>query len=325
MRLVMSCAPILKMSYQPIYEGHMVAKIVLFLLRGLSWLPLIVARSLSRLLAHLMVAFNATPLSVSQVNLRLCYPTMPEKEIQALSRAHMEHFANILCETPQIWRKGYPWLIKNIVGFQGMEHLQATSDDPAGTIFLIPHHGSWEAIGIWLAQLAPLTSLYAPAKNPALDHWVKSSRLRSGMCLAPTNVRGVARLLKALKRGDNVAILPDQSPKLSGGAFSTLFGVPALTMTLTHNLIQRTRCRVIFVAAIRVKGGFEIVMQPAPEQIYSADQQASLLALNGGVESIVALAPSQYQWTYKRFRIQPDQAGQPDESINLYPKGPQKL
>jgi KDO2-lipid IV(A) lauroyltransferase len=155
MRLVMSCAPISKMGYQPIYEGPMVAKIVLFLLRGLSWLPLTVARSLSRLLAHLMVACNATPLGVSQVNLRLCYPTMPEKEIQALSRVHMEHFANILCETPQIWRKGYPWLIKNIIGVQGMEHLQATSDDAAGTIFLIPHHGSWEAIGIGSLSLPP--------------------------------------------------------------------------------------------------------------------------------------------------------------------------
>ena len=301
----------------------MVAKIVLFILRGLSWLPLTVARSLSRLLAHLMVVFNATPLGVSQINLRLCYPTMSEEEIQVLSRAHMEHFAHILCETPQIWRKGYPWLVENIVSCQGMEHLQNKSDNGAGTIFLVPHHGSWEAIGIWLAQLGPMTSLYEPAKHPALDNWVKISRLRSGMSLAPTNVRGVAQLLKALKRGHNVVILPDQSPRISGGAFSVLFGVPALTMTLTHNLIQRTGCQVLFVAAIRVKGGFEIVLQSAPEDIYSADEQSSLLALNAGVESIVALAPSQYQWAYKRFRIQPDQAGQPDESINLYPKGPQ--
>jgi len=301
----------------------MVAKIVLFILRGLSWLPLSVARSLSRLLARLIVVFNATPLGVSKINLRLCYPMMSEEEIQVLSRAHMEHFAHILCETPQIWRKGYPWLVENIVSCQGMELLQKGSDKGTGTIFLVPHHGSWEAMGIWLARLGPMTSLYEPAKHPALDSWVKSSRLRSGMSLAPTNVRGVAQLLKGLKRGDNVAILPDQSPRLSGGAFSVLFGVPALTMTLTHNLIQRTGCQVLFVAAIRVKGGFEIVLQSAPEDIYSADEQSSLLALNAGVESIVALAPSQYQWAYKRFRIQPDQAGQPDESINLYPKGPQ--
>lgn len=301
----------------------MVAKIVLFILRGLSWLPLSVARSLSRLLARLIVVFNATPLGVSKINLRLCYPMMSEEEIQVLSRAHMEHFAHILCETPQIWRKGYPWLVENIVSCQGMELLQKGADKGTGTIFLVPHHGSWEAIGIWLARLGPMTSLYEPAKHPALDSWVKSSRLRSGMSLAPTNVRGVAQLLKGLKRGDNVAILPDQSPRLSGGAFSVLFGVPALTMTLTHNLIQRTGCQVLFVAAIRVKGGFEIVLQSAPEDIYSADEQSSLLALNAGVESIVALAPSQYQWAYKRFRIQPDQAGQPDESINLYPKGPQ--
>jgi KDO2-lipid IV(A) lauroyltransferase len=54
---------------------------------------------------------------------------------------------------------------------------------------------------------------------------------------------------------------------------------------------------------------------PAEEAINSADQQTSLDALNRGVESIVALAPSQYQWEYKRFKARPE--GYPP----IYPKG----
>jgi KDO2-lipid IV(A) lauroyltransferase len=41
------------------------------------------------------------------------------------------------------------------------------------------------------------------------------------------------------------------------------------------------------------------------EDLYSEDIQTSLAALNRGVEAIVALAPEQYQWEYKRFRDRP--------------------
>lgn len=44
---------------------------------------------------------------------------------------------------------------------------------------------------------------------------------------------------------------------------------------------------------------------PVGEDLYSEDIQTSLAALNRGVEAIVALAPEQYQWEYKRFRDRP--------------------
>ena len=43
-----------------------------------------------------------------------------------------------------------------------------------------------------------------------------------------------------------------------------------------------------------------------PEQLYSEDQVTAISALNDDAARIVALAPAQYQWEYKRFRMQPD-------------------
>jgi KDO2-lipid IV(A) lauroyltransferase len=58
-------------------------------------------------------------------------------------------------------------------------------------------------------------------------------------------------------------------------------------------------------AALRISGGWELHFLPVSEDLYSEDIETSLAALNSGVEAIIALAPEQYQWEYKRFRDQP--------------------
>jgi len=131
----------------------------------------------------------------------------------------------------------------------------------------------------------------------------------------PTNVRGVAALLKALQRGEVTAILPDQQPPTGSGDFAPLFGVQALTMTLTHNLLKRSASQAIFCCALRERGGWRLYFMPADDMIYSHDQATSLRAMNAGTESVVAMAPDQYQWEYKRFRARPE-GGPP-----IYPAG----
>ena len=51
--------------------------------------------------------------------------------------------------------------------------------------------------------------------------------------------------------------------------------------------------------------GFRMHFLPAPEGIDSPDPVTAVTALNRGVEQCVELAPSQYQWSYKRFRTRP--------------------
>jgi KDO2-lipid IV(A) lauroyltransferase len=175
-------------------------------------------------------------------------------------------------------------------------------------MLLIPHQGNWEVIGLWISAQTAMTSLYQPPKLPTLDKWIKRAREKAGADLVPTNISGVAALLKALKKSETVAILPDQQPSTSGGDFAPLFGAQALTMTLAHNLLSRSQAQAIFCCALREAGGWRLHFCTADQAIYSADQAVSLAAMNAGVESIAALSPEQYQWEYKRFRAQPDGA-----------------
>lgn len=203
--------------------------------------------------------------------------------------------------------KGYRWLEPRILRVHGRDVLARALATGKGVLLLAPHIGNWEVLGLYLARQAAVTSLYQPPDMATLDKVIRSSREKSGATLVPTNRRGVAALVRALKAGNVSAILPDQVPdKRAGGAFAPFFGHPALTMTLVTNLRRSAGCQVVAGLARRVPGGFEIHFLEAADGIDSDDEARALAALNATVEACVAICPEQYQWEYKRFRKQPD-------------------
>lgn len=284
----------------------MKSALLLGLMKIISLLPLGVARFLGKVMGMAMAAFSSKSFKITLRNLSFCFSSQSQQANQQLAKKRMQHLGQAFFETPILWRKPSKWLQTKIVSVEGEALLQEALSNDRGTILLIPHQGNWEVIGLWIAQQTAMTSLYQPAKIAALDQWIKHSREKTGANLVPTNLSGVAALLKALKRSETVAILPDQQPSRSGGEFAPLFGVQALTMTLTHNLLNRSNAQAIFCCALRDAGGWQLHFSPADPSIYQADQSESLAAMNAGVESIAALALEQYQWEYKRFRAQPE-------------------
>ena len=279
--------------------------LILWLLKLISWLPLGIARLKGLFFGWLLYAINAQPARITKLNLALCYPEMSTIDAKKLCKKRMKHLAQTIFETPKVWRKGNPWVTQNIVSINGLALFEAAIADSRGTILVIPHQGNWEVLGLWAGQHKAMTSLYDPPRMRALENWIKTSRQQSGATLVPTNVRGVAAIIKALKRGEITGILPDQQPPPESGEFATLLGVQTRTMTLINKLLLRSGSRALMCTALRVSGGWELHFLPVGEDLYSEDIQTSLAALNRGVEAIVALAPEQYQWEYKRFRDRP--------------------
>jgi KDO2-lipid IV(A) lauroyltransferase len=120
-------------------------------------------------------------------------------------------------------------------------------------------------------------------------------------------MRGVKALLKALKAGESVAILPDQTPAEGSGEFADFYGQQTYTMTLVHTLIKRTGAKVVSGGAQRTGSNqFHLQFQPAPEAIYSDDMLTSVAGLNECVKQCIELCPEQYQWEYNRFKLLPN-------------------
>lgn len=280
--------------------------VVRALLQLAAWLPLRLLRGIGWLLGRALWLSNGRSRQVAERNLELCLPSIPAPRRRALVRARMVALAQTALEVGPIWFRPATVSLGWVRRVQGESLLAAAAEQGRGVIVLAPHCGNWELLGLYIAARHPISIMYLPQRDAGLDQLVRAVRSRHGAELAPATPAGVRTLLKALKRGELVGILPDQEPKLAGGQYAPLFGRPALTMTLASNLAARTGALVISACAMRCRGGFEVRFEEVPAAIASDDTDRALTALNQAVERCAMVDPAQYQWEYKRYRSQPD-------------------
>lgn len=286
------------------FPNFVISRLISVLFTLVSLLPLGTVRAIGNMLGALAYKLDIELVKVTRRNLHLCYPELPQEQIEALSRASIQHTFIFGFEACLIWKRDSAWFNSVIHGVDGEQLLTRAIAEGNGVVILGPHLGNWEVIGKKLPEYAEVLNLYAPPRNTVLEDVIKAGRESSGAKLVPTTSRGIAKILKHLKTGGLTGILPDQVPAKGSGEYSEFFGITALTMTLVHGLITRTNCKVLISAAIRQENGFKISFQEPDQRIYSDDLSISLLGLNKSVEQIIALAPAQYQWEYKRFKRQ---------------------
>lgn len=250
---------------------------------------------------------NGRARKVTEINLALCLPEMSRAERQQLARRSLAATAITACETAFIWTRSFEEVRPLIRTISGEACLQEALQRERGVIILAPHLGNWEMVPYYLAGLRKFTAMYAPAKIPQLNDIMVTGRTRAGYFLAPANAAGVKMLLKSLKAGEIIGILPDQVPEDESGGFAPFFGRQAMTMTLIATLARRTGAQVVCAYAKRLEHstGFELCFRPVTGNVAAEDIAEALTALNRSIENCVRDCPEQYQWEYKRFRKQP--------------------
>jgi len=277
------------------------------LMRFFSWVPLRVNRFIANGIGRFLYALNIREGHTTERNLELCFPQMPASKRAKLAKASLRQSANWSMEASAVWLRSTAWRESKIVKFHNRELYDRAVNGNRGVLLLLPHFGNWEMIGLWCGDQAKTTAMYRKPKMEDLDPLLRKIRESAELStLVPTSARGVMSVLKALKRGEQTIVLPDQVPVGEGGLYSNFFGLPAYTQTLAFNLIQKTNSIALFGYAKRVPGGFELGFIEPPAEIYSESAQESVDALNRGIEQLCQLDLSQYQWEYKRFKNQAD-------------------
>jgi KDO2-lipid IV(A) lauroyltransferase len=270
-------------------------------------LPLRALHAVGHAIAFTVQLFGRRELGVIRRNLALAFPSLAADARETLVRETLRHTGATLAETCRFFTTSATRNLVLVREVIGQEHLDAAQASGRGVIVAAPHLGNWELLNQFLASRAPITIVYRAPRQA----WIEALLLRARGHAAVTQVRaeasGVRVLLRCLQRGGTVGILPDQQPKRGEGEFAPFFGVAALTMTLLPRLAQRAHAIVLFAWAERLprSAGFRIHIEPALPALHDADAPAAVAALNAGVERCVRMAPSQYQWGYKRYSIRP--------------------
>lgn len=266
------------------------------LFRLLSHLPLHLLHNLGALAGWLAYGLSPTYQRHLRENIALAGAE------DTLGEAVAEAGKTIL-ELPRLWLRPHGETAIHVVRVTGWQLAEEARAAGRGVLFLTPHLGCFEISAQYIADFMPITVLYRRPRQDWLAPLMEAGR-GATLKLAPADLSGVRRLMKALKAGEAAGMLPDQVPGNGEGTWAPFFGRPAYTMTLASRLAQ-TGAAVLLVFAERLHYGAGYHLQFfAPEGDVSTPE-----GINREIERIVRMRPGQYLWGYNRYKTP---AGAPD-------------
>jgi KDO2-lipid IV(A) lauroyltransferase len=209
-------------------------------------------------------------------------------------------------ETAGLWRTPDATALARVRVVEGFDQVLAARELGRGVILLTPHMGSFEIVSLFIGSQIPLTVMFRPPRVTWADGLMRAGRDRLQIKSEPAEMSGIRAMLKALRRGDAIGLLPDQVPdpgKGGEGIWAPFFGRAAYTMTLVQKLARNTGALVLMVACVRLPkaAGYRVVFTALPP--FADDAATAAAELNAAVEAAIALAPEQFLWSYNRYKV----------------------
>jgi Kdo2-lipid IVA lauroyltransferase/acyltransferase len=232
-------------------------------------------------------------------------------------RASVAHAGRLVAELPRLWLRAASEPLAPAAQWDGVERLERALAAGRGLLLLTPHLGAFEVIAQAYAERfgarQPMVALYRPAKQAWLRELEETARHRPGLLTAPASLAGVRQMLRALRQGQTVGLLPDQVPPDGMGVWAPFFGQPAYTMTLAAKLSLQTGAPMLLMLGERLPRaqGWHIRVFDMPEPLpdgkdfggdEAAHQSACAAVMNRAMEFLIRQCPEQYLWGYHRFK-----------------------
>ena len=229
----------------------------------------------------------------------------------AQARRAVAEAGRMAAELPYLWLRPAGRPVLENVRIEGAGLVDEAYARGKGLVLLTPHLGCFEICAQayaerFGAQYGPITVLYRPARQAWLREVMEGSRQRPGLATAPATLAGVRQMIRGLRRGEAVGLLPDQVPPEGMGVWSPFFGKPAYTMTLAARLVQQTGATLLLIWGERLpKGKGYVVRISALAEAIPEDataQAESAAVVNRAMERLIMQCPQQYLWGYHRYK-----------------------
>lgn len=280
-------------------------------LRAIALLPWPVTQALGRALGWLMYRLPNRSTRVARTNLQHCFPQLSHAECERLLRENLKNIGQSFTESACAWIWPPQKTMQRIKEVEGLEVLQKARAEGKAIVGITSHLGNWEVLNhFYCLHGGNPVIFYRPPKLKALDELLARQRAQMGNRVAPSTREGILSVLKEVRKGGAVGIPADPEPSLKSGVFVPFLAVQALTSKFVAGMLGGKQDKVagVFLHAIRLPdgSGFRIMLEAAPDEMYSEDAEVSTAAMSRVLSSYVERWPEQYMWTMKRFRRRPE-------------------
>jgi Kdo2-lipid IVA lauroyltransferase/acyltransferase len=182
----------------------------------------------------------------------------------------------------------------------GVAALEAAAAARRPVILATGHFGNYDAVrAALIARGYALGALYRPMSNPWFnEHYVQAIGT-IGQPIFERGRQGMGQMLKHLRGGGMLGILPDQ--RMHKGEKLTFFGQTALTALSAADMALKYDAVLIPTYAIRQPDGlsFQIIVDPP---IPPSTPEAMTQALNDNLERLIRQYPEQWFWIHRRWK-----------------------
>jgi KDO2-lipid IV(A) lauroyltransferase len=275
--------------------------------RWLSWLarlPLPVLRAAGWVFGAALYLLARRRRRIVAQNLALCFPEATAATRRRWTWETFKHFGQSFVDRVWLWHGPTELMERRVAVTGALEELASSG----AVLHFVPHFYGMDAGWTRLTQSYPRAwwTFYAPQDNPAIDRWVWEGRQRFGAPVLVSKHDGLRSLVRGLRDGAALCLLPDMDLGARDSVFVPFFGVPAATVTTLPRLARAAGVPVVPWICRLVPGGYRVEVLPPWEGYPSGDDEADARYMNEQLEGYVRSMPGQYHWLHRRFKTRPE-------------------
>ncbi|MGE0142198.1 MAG: lysophospholipid acyltransferase family protein [Planctomycetota bacterium] len=259
--------------------------------------------------------FHRSTVARSRRHLALVYgDSMPAAERDRVARAVSRNFVTGILELLEILDHGPG---------PAMERCDASALEPMlealrrrrkqGFVGVTAHLGNWELLGSWFARsgiVEEVAAIATPHSNPWLDRRIVEFRSKLGMRTFRRTEANTG-LIRYLREGHAVAIVPDQDVKNIAGIFVDFLGHRAYTAVGPARLALAADIPIVCGFLVRVGADryrLHVADLIVPDRTAPREAEVERLtrAWSRAIEDAVRAFPEQWAWFHERWRTTPE-------------------
>ncbi|MDO9405154.1 MAG: lipid A biosynthesis acyltransferase [Polaromonas sp.] len=276
---------------------------ILFM-KVLAFMPLGFIRGLGTVFGLVLYTVVRSRRRVVDTNLALCFPDRPVAERKKLARQVFIHFAQSWLDRSWLWHAPEAW-VQRRVKLNGVVEALAGNDPIVG---FVPHFFGMDAAWGGVARRVPriATTIYTDQSNRLVNEWILKGRQRFGNLRLFGRIDGVKPIVKALRDGQPLWLLPDMDFGPEESVFVPFYSIPTATVPSLSRFARLGRARVVPFLSRITPDGYEIEAMPAWTGFPTDDAVADAAFMNAQLETYINRMPDQYYWVHKRFKTRPE-------------------
>jgi len=288
------------------------SRLLINLLGLFRFLPLPLLRGVGACIGGLLWTVAGRRRRIVQTNLKLCFPNSDPQERDTLGKKHFVCLVQALLDRSWLWHspehtvRARIRVTGDVNSLELLKNLDLTKSAQPLVLFA-PHFvgldAGWTALG--LESSRELITIFTQQSTPNMDNWVLAGRKRFGRVRLFRREQGVAEVVRCIKSGAALYLLPDMDFGENETVFASFYGQSAATVTSLSRFSKVARAKVLSVVTELNSAGYEVRVSSLWEDFPTGNLQTDTQRMNIELERLITDMPEQYYWVHRRFKTRP--------------------